>query len=1061
MTLGRKLLLFLVPVSLSLVSVQAQITSTIHGVVRDSQGGVLPGVTVTVNSESLKRGPVSVVTGDAGQYRIPGLQPGVYSLKAVLQGFATETVSKISLSLNSDIEVNVKMTVASIQQEVTVNANVAMVRQKGSDLQELINNKTIDDIPLNGRQFLDLIKLVPGVSSRPPQSQQGANVTVFGERSVTNSFLVDGFDNNDPTTRDFAEFFIQDAIQEFKVMLGGYQAEFGRASGAVTNVVTQSGTNSFHGRVFGYFRDSAMDSSNIAGQDPPELKRQEVGANLGGPIWKDKTFFFDAFQFFREKRGINFDQSILPPIIRSGFFTPAYDGVEPFDQSPLDTRYTNFLRLDHQFNATNQLFVTFNLNRGNNDFFIPGTKRGFASPPPGTIALPSVASDLENNTTSVNGRYTTFFNNSTFLESSLRWGRLEFGENLNKPNEAELFFPITFSPTVQIWESNTSPVADRKRTQDLFQWSEGLSFSQSMGDWGTHSFKFGVDLDRVKLDNLLLASSQLIIGNTALDSRFNELGYTVGVQRGTNPVVSGDPHARATNNGWALYAEDTWNLGAGVTLDLGLRYDYSTLFSDDKNNLAPRVGFAWDIGMSGKTVLRAGFGRYYDPSLMAAVLKNPQLGGVQYGEFSFWVIPRGGAFFNNPSIGAFGPLQAGGTRWLANPKFFSYIFPEGAMRSSGNLSITGKGQPYILYDLLGIPVNDPATPPLLTYDTISTLTGGAMTPEQALEVLNNFFPGPECPQFDFLEETGPASVNSGRPLIMKFRQCGPIADRINTIQRPMRLPHTDSFNIGIEQAIGKDFSVEGQVFIRRSRDLWATRVANLREVPIAASCSGNTTDGGPCNSQTEPIGFLDTNAFVFSLRKRFSQNYSFLLSYTYTDATDNFSTLEVPPVPGEISFLFSNHPELDIGRSLNTPQHVLVFNGAYQMPWGFNLSGVLNASSGRPFNAAGLPEDSDGDTNFDNRLVGTEKGAYVTDRFFNLDLRLGKEFSLGERLMAHAFFEVFNVTNRANPLEVDNNCQDSNGDGLPDAGGCNAPTFGRTIVPLPGREIQLGFRLDF
>src|SRR5206468_3440266 len=148
------------------------------------------------------------------------------------------------------------------------------------------------------------------------------------------------------------------------------------------------------------------------------------------------------------------------------------------------------------------------------------------------------------------------------------------------------------------------------------------------------------------------------------------------------------------------------------------------------------------------------------------------------------------------------------------------------------------------------------------------------------------------------------------------------------------------------------------------------------------------------------IGFLDTNALTVSLRKRFSHHHSFLASYTYTDAIDNFSTLRVPPAAGETSFLFNSDPRIDIGRSLKAPVHVFVLSGVSQLTYRVYLSGVLRATSGRPFNAAGLPQDSDGDTQFDNRLIGTAKGGFLTDKFVQLDLRVAKEINLGGRQRA-------------------------------------------------------------
>ncbi len=214
----------------------------------------------------------------------------------------------------------------------------------------------------------------------------------------------------------------------------------------------------------------------------------------------------------------------------------------------------------------------------------------------------------------------------------------------------------------------------------------------------------------------------------------------------------------------------------------------------------------------------------------------------------------------------------------------------------------------------------------------------------------------------------------------------------------------------------------------------------------STSCAGNTVDNGPCRNELQYIGFLDADVFTLAFKKRLSHRYSFLASYTFTNAEDNFATLRVPPLGGQTSFLFSNEPELDIGRSLNTPEHVFVLSGLFQAPYGIDVSGILKYNSGYPFNAAGLPQDSDGDEIFDNRLLTTEKGQFETDYYFSVDLRLAKEFAIGSSQRFTALVEFFNLTNRANPFRVNTSF---------------GPNIGLTIEPLPGREIQFGFRYDF
>jgi hypothetical protein len=344
-------------------------------------------------------------------------------------------------------------------------------------------------------------------------------------------------------------------------------------------------------------------------------------------------------------------------------------------------------------------------------------------------------------------------------------------------------------------------------------------------------------------------------------------------------------------------------------------------------------------------------------------------------------------------------------------------------------------------------VDDPLNPPILEYDAISELTGGRFTPEQALETINDYFgPYNGALRFGWADPPPEGSVVSGRYMQFFSRAVGPAVTRIKTLEHPVKTPYTRSFSFGVARQLVSDFSVDAQVFIRRSRDLLASRVINLRDIPRGAGCFDNTTDGGPCNNQVQYIGFLDSNAFTLALEKRLSNRYQFLASYTYTDAVDNFTDYRVPPRGAGTSFLFNNQPELDIGRSLMTPNHVFVFSGFVQAPYGIDVAGIMKTTSGLPFNASGFAADSDGDGIFDNRLIGTEKGGFETDPYFNLDLRFGKRFGFGEARSLTVMLEIFNVTNRANPLRVIT---------------AFGEDIGKTIEPMPGREMQIGVRFDF
>lgn len=1041
---GRfRVALFVLTFGVGGVPAFAQTTGAVRGTVTDQQGAVLPGVTVTVRGPALIRGPVSVITDAAGLYRVPALQPGTYEVSFELSGFAPASLADVTVHLEQEVVVNLTLRVAGLAETVSVVAPRPVIEASVTGLRERIEPATIENMPLNGRQFLDLVQLVPGTAPRPPDVEEGAGVTVLGARSTTNGFLIDGMQNRDNFSGGFKEFFIQDAIQEFNVNIAGFQPEYGLASGAVVNIITKSGTNAFAGRGFVFARNETLDSSNVPGQEPPELERYNVGGLLGGPLAKDKAWFFYAIENLHETRGINLDLSRIPEIVTSGFATPSFGSREPFDAKPVTRRLTNFGKVNLRISPSHQGFVSTNWNDLEQDTLVRPPGLGFIAPPTGSVSLPSTASDVRQDVSSVNGRDTIFFaGNRWMLDSTLRYVRDDFGENLDRGGGATDEISLgTFRGGLQFWNTNFPLGGAQKTLETRLEWAEDLSYFGSK-----HTAKFGFRRDQLSAEGFFRTPTLNIIANTVLETRFRELGMDLENQQSVRALlpVNGREGYDIEDTIYSLFAQDTWEVSNALTLNGGLRWDFETLFPDPKANIAPRLGLAWDPWRNGKTVVRASGGIFYDAGLLGPALLAPELGGSTIGIFSFWSLPRGGAFFNNPSLGAFGPLQAGGTRFLANPTLFSFLMPAGQRLSSGGITIIGQGRPFIMYELLGIAVADPRNPPVLTAQSIPTLTDGRFTAQRALDLLNQSFPSPlGFPQFFYIPARFAGQVMREGTLAFKFRTADVLQEDIQSVERPFKTPYVASFNVGVERELVGELSLDIEYFRRNGRRLLARRVANLRDEPVSSSCAGNTTDGQPCNRQLQPIGFSDVNAVTLALRKRPGHRYSFLLSYTYADAIDNFNTLNSRGGGG--NFNLNNKPDLDIGRSLNTPEHVFVLSGLYQAPWRVDLSGVFRATSGRPFNAAGLPVDSDGDANLDNRLITTKKGEFETDRFSQLDLRVAKVFGWGtQRLTLLA--EVFNLFNRRNPLQVNRSV---------------GPLIGETIEPMPGREWQLGIRFDF
>src|SRR5437660_503810 len=369
----------------------AQVTGSIAGTVRDASGAVLPRATVTVRGAALQRQSVSTTTAPEGSYRVPLVPPGAYDVTVELSGFSAQTRHDVEVAINQQTTLDFALPVAGVAESVQVSAEAPVIEVTRSDVTNTVNQRTIDALPLNGRNFTDLIALVPGAKPDPNLST-GANIEIFGERAGSVSYLVDGAENNDPVNGGALLRFTQDSIKEFEVITTGYEAEFGRAQGGVANIVTRSGTDNLDGRAFWFARNNRFDSSNIPAPDPlpanyvapesPKLARYQWGGTLGGPIVKDRAFFFGSFEKLDETRGVNFDQSKIPAFVLSGVATPSH--VEDFSIAPKNDGLTGLLKFDGNLNTDNRLTGSFNRSTLDSTGLI-------SSPVAGTLALPSAA----------------------------------------------------------------------------------------------------------------------------------------------------------------------------------------------------------------------------------------------------------------------------------------------------------------------------------------------------------------------------------------------------------------------------------------------------------------------------------------------------------------------------------------------------------------------------------------------------------------------------------------------------------------------------------------------
>jgi len=998
----------------------AQITGAIGGTVHDASGAVLPGAMVTVRGPNLQKEAATAVSGANGTYRVALIPPGVYEVTVELQGFTSQTRKNVEVAINQQTTLDVSMAVGGRTEAVEVEAGIPLVEVERSAVSSRVSQQTIDALPLNGRNYVDLISLVPGALP-VPGGPQGANVSIFGERGAALSFLVDGAENNDPLNGGPAVRYTQDAVREFEVITTGYEAEFGRAQGGVANIVTRSGGNDWQGSAFTFARNDAFDNSNVPNQEPPKLERYQWGGTLSGPLKRDRAYVLGSFEVLDETRGVNIDQSKIPTFVKNGIATPG--GQEDFGIGPGTNGWTGVLKLDFTLNDKNRLALTG--ARNNQD--VSGE---ISSPVAGTIALPSAARTQTADGASVIARETAVLRPTTFLETSASFIRGHGGANLEHTARIEPILILLRSGFLQ----TGAPFGSRsERTSKRFQFAQTLT-NAFTGAAGDHQLKVGWDVNRVTLDgfdevlNDVEYSAAFLSPNAHAinEDLFRRLGFAQSAARfftlSGNPDGSLDVGIKDTS--LSGFAQDSWRMPHGVTLNYGARYDYSSLFSGDKNNIAPRLGVTWDVGEKHQTVVKANWGRFFDRNLLAAAATVPDKGGVFTRSIFDVTLPRLGADYTDSLIDLVitsGFPTGPGTRSPAeNPAYRGFA---DALRAD----------PLALYKLLGIRVSDPSVPPIVTADNIQQLSG--LTAAQAVALLERTFPGTD---FEFFDVPGGSIVGNR---VLSFFPRGPLGlSRDVSRYAEDRTPSTNAFNVGIEQQFLNDFSLAVTYVHRRTRDLLTRRIVNLFDAAPGRPNFGKTTDGGPRISQVTYDGIINYDGVTIHLRKRFSHRYQFALSYTGSRARDNLLT-------GNVGSQFSNnnHPEIDYGPSNQSAPHVFVGNALATLPWGLDISGIVFWRSGAAFNPRGIV-DLDGDGLVDQRDTTQPRNKFRTKAYGDVDLRLEKRFKVSGRQAFSVLAEAFNLFNRANVSNVT---------------AVSGPNFGTPTTFFPGREIQFGVRYLF
>ena len=592
---------------------QSVTSATLTGRIEDARGAVVSGASVTATH--LETNQLFTTTSDEeGRYRFPYLKTGVYDLKFDAQGFAAVT-RQLTVSVGQAVDLPVRLDVAGLSAQVNIGSDVPIVETVRTQVTETIRPREINELPLNGRNYLDLALLIPGVSPTNTGSNQrfaetsavpGQGLSIAGQRNLYNSFIVDGVSANDDAADLTGTYYSEEVIDQFQVVTSGGIAEFGRASGGVVNILTKSGTNEWRGSMYGCFRNQLFDARNPLAPTKDLLTQAQYGLTLGGPLRRERTFFFSNFE--QTRRNYSAVLTISPAAVNSinnrlravNYPAPLIStGVVP---ASFDT--TNFFtRIDHTINARNQLSARYSL------YHIEAVN----SRTVGGLNAVSRGTGLNDTDQTV-----VVSNVTTFSSRTLNEARFQFtNSRLDAPVNDEVGPAVNIAGVANLGTATFSPLA---RDINLFEVVNNISTQR-----GDHSLKGGIDLLYNRVNILFPGAVQGVYTFSSLNNFLS--GNYLNYQQ-----AFGAPEQFQSNPNFGVFVQDEWRARPDLTFNAGLRYDVQWLpdpIQADTNNFAPRLGVVYAPG-DRKTVVRASIGLYYDRIPLRATSNALQRDGSKF-----------------------------------------------------------------------------------------------------------------------------------------------------------------------------------------------------------------------------------------------------------------------------------------------------------------------------------------------------------------------------------------------------------------------------------------------
>ncbi len=600
---------------------------SISGTVSDAAGGPLPGASVT--ARNAKTGATRVtVSNAAGAFTFPLLSVGLYDVTAELAGFTKATKPGIELNVGGDVTLKLTLALSSVRTDVTVTEEAPLIETTRTQQSDVVNENYIANLPTNGRNFIDFVLTTPGVTKDP----RLGDISFAGQRGTLNSLVIDGADNNNTffgqalgrTGSGRAPYqFSQDAVKEFQVNRNAYTAEYGRAGGAVINVVTKSGTNEFHGSAFEFFRDKTMNANDyinvINGRAKSNYHFNQFGASLGGPILADRLFFFANYDGQRNTNG-------QPVILSTGSLPSDANTTAGLAKlTPLTGPYDRgqnqdvfLLKGDYEAGAATHLSMRYNRQR----FTGSNNENG------GTTQSVTHSGDSLVNTDTVTASLTNSFGSSLFNELRGQYAK-DSEPGLANSADPESIIQDAGNFSFTIGRNNFSP---RETTITRYQVADAVTFL-----FGNHALKGGFDFNRDLILNWFpgLFSGQYTFNSIAA---YN-LGQPIRYVQNFPGVGTSGPFTNPDLSEIGLFLQDEFRPASNLTFNLGLRYDKqgiaqptvrnpdaqllaagidTSVVPEDTNNVGVRLGFAWTPKGHDGTVVRGGYGMFYGrtPSIM-------------------------------------------------------------------------------------------------------------------------------------------------------------------------------------------------------------------------------------------------------------------------------------------------------------------------------------------------------------------------------------------------------------------------------------------------------------